>query len=473
MRSNIRQLLTLLLIFIATNVNSQTFVGNAVDKMESNAKKLAIADLQQNLYVQVETKSYTTVNSNRPNYYRLTSKLSSTLPILGAQPDCLKKNGEYHCEVSLNQESAKLYRASIDQKFEEIDESWLGLQKANATKRYDGLRHLHEALEKIKPSILVYRLLSPDNPVPKSQQGVSPSLVQNALHEMQKNPTSIEMLALAIAEQYEGKQRVFVKPLSVYNSLEVTPFAKTLHNYLQSRLNTINDKDYAYFVLSGNYRFDNKEVQVQTTLTSLTREDQGLIAGATTNTIALQHIGQLQLKPKELSFDQLLQQGQIVSNELTAKLHTNKGHRDLLFTKGQSIKLLVKVNQPSYYYLLGHNTTEQNSASYLLDLNDAQGPDKFIQYLGHDQVNRWVEIGEFEVHPPFGVETLQLFASASNPSATIPPTQFDGTYYKVGGEREQVVNKTRGLVRKRKSNQSNKVKTQVAEAVIRFTTAAN
>jgi hypothetical protein len=196
-----------------------------------------------------------------------------------------------------------------------------------------------------------------------------------------------------------------------------------------------------------------------------------MIAGATSNILESKFVDGYAYQPTQLNFDQLLQQGQIASESFIAKLQTNHGSRDLLFTNAQSIKLLVKVNRPAYYYVLGHSKTGQSSHSYLLDLNDAKGPERFIHYLGHDQVNRWVTIGEFEVHPPFGIETLQLFASNQDPVLTLPATQFDGIYYQVEGTPAQAVAKTRGLVRKKATKQSNVLET--AEAVLRFTTSGH
>jgi len=462
-------LLCFSLFFVTFPGLCQTFVGTAVNKNEQKAKQLAFTDLQQNMYVTVESQSQAALASDRPNYYRLTSKLSSSLPILGASPDCVELLSEFQCQVSLKKESASLYRATIAQKQSDIEQDWLGLKNASADKKFVGLKSIYHSFEQLKPLLLVYRLLDPSSPLPQGSLNLSPSKVQSELHRLQRQPDSIEMLALSIAQQYKDKERIFVKPLTVEQSLEITPFAKALHSQLLKHLDAINDKDYAFYLLTGTYGEQGEFLQVQTTLTSLTRENQGMIAGATSNMLGVKFIGSVDYQPKQLNFDLLLQRGQILSNSLTAKLQTNHGSRDLLFTRAQSVKLLVKVNRPAYYYLLGHSDYQQKKHSYLLDLTDAQGPERFVHFLGHDQVNRWVTIGEFEVQPPFGIETLQLFASEREPTATLPATQFDGTYYKINGSKAQVVEKTRGLVRKRRTEINNKA--QTAEALLRFTTS--
>ena len=446
----------------------QSFVGTAIDKDESQAKQLAFTDLQQNMYVKVESQTHVGRSSDDPNYYRLTSKLSSNLPILGASPDCIRMLKEFQCQVELTSQSAGLYLATIEQTLNNIDEEYKGLAWASADTKFTGLSNLYQEFERLKPLILVYRLLAPDAPLPSGK--LTPSQIQSELHKMQQSPESIEMLALAIAQEYKGKQRIFVKPLTTDGSLEVTPFALSLHSQLLKHLDAIDDKDYAFYQLSGRYAPDGQSLQVQTTLTTQTRENQGMIASATSHTLDSNKLGGARYLPSQLNFDLLLQQGQIHAPEFNVKLQTNHGDKDLLFSRGQSIHLLVKVSQPAYYYLVGHNRTDKTALSYLLDLNDAKGPERFVQYLGHEEVNRWVSIGEFEVHPPYGIETIQVFASERSPSKQLPNTQLDGIYYVIKGEAEAVVEKTRGLVRKRAKQKQ--VSNQTSEAILRFTTAS-
>ena len=458
------------LFFCAACANSQTFVGTGIDKSEIKAKQLAFTDLQQNMYVTVESQSQLALASDRPNYYRLTSKLSASLPILGANAECVAIMAEFQCQVSLDNANQALYRAAILDGITDIEQRWRNLADARGDKKFNDLNRINQKFEQLKPLGTVYRLLAPTAELPTGQLKLTPAKIQAELHRLQSSPDSIEMLAVSIAEQYQGKQRIFVKPITIENSMEITPFAKALRSQLLKHLDAIDDKDYAFYLLGGNYSINKAQLQVQTSLTTLTRDQRGSIAGATSHLIATQHLEKFAYAPTQLDFDQLLRSGQILSQDLSVKLQTNKGSRDLLFAESETIKLLVKVNRPAYYYLLGHSSTESKRFSYLLDLQEGTGPERFIYYLGHDEVNRWITIGEFEVHPPFGIETLQAFASLDNPVKQLPQTNFDGLYHRVAESPVQAVNKTRGLVRKRQTNQASEVRT--AETVLRFTTSA-
>jgi len=79
-----------------------------------------------------------------------------------------------------------------------------------------------------------------------------------------------------------------------------------------------------------------------------------------------------------------------------------------------------------------------------------------------------VVIGEFEAEEPYGNESLQLFAATEKPIALLPSTQFDGTYYVVGDKRKNVINKTRGIIKKKQAKLDKKLK--IVESVLSLTT---
>ena len=109
---SIRLILIWLFVFpmVATG---KSYSGVGISEQLHTAKKLALSDLQQNMYVKVETLTEVTNASHQGNYYRMSSKISSSLKILGAQPQCRLIERLHHCQVVLGDEDSKLYRASI------------------------------------------------------------------------------------------------------------------------------------------------------------------------------------------------------------------------------------------------------------------------------------------------------------------------------------------------------------------------
>lgn len=42
-----------------------------------------------------------------------------------------------------------------------------------------------------------------------------------------------------------------------------------------------------------------------------------------------------------------------------------------------------------------------------------------------DEINRWLSIGEFDIVPPFGLETFQMIAAMKDPIVILPKNSFD------------------------------------------------
>jgi hypothetical protein len=59
-------------------------------------------------------------------------------------------------------------------------------------------------------------------------------------------------------------------------------------------------------------------------------------------------------KPQTLDFDRLLHEGLALSGDFKVQLATNKGAKSLLFQRGEEIEVLVKLNKPGYFYVVGH-----------------------------------------------------------------------------------------------------------------------
>lgn len=450
MSKNISILAALLLSFFCQSLMAMSYMGLGVDKSLAQAKQLALSDLQQNLYVYVETKTHVERGTQTANYYRLTSKLSSQLQIMGTQNDCLQVNNEHHCTVELGEAQAELYAAKITRLIRQIDELWELTKKSLGNDKFAQLQQLLLLHEQLKTIVVVYELLAPNTPI--GSPIVSEPQINSALANIQSRPSNIDELAIAIATPLKQYRRIFVKPFTPIESLEVTPFSRTLRAKIISHLDVISDRDYAFYELTGNYSYNEKHISIQNNLIALVKEKNKQIVHANSQQLTLGSIANLDYLPKSLEFDQQLIKEHIIGNDFKIQIKTNKGSRDLLFEKGQTVKLLVKLSHPGYFYLVGHSQNSQKSQSYLVDLNDSSDNQKFIHYLGVEQINRWVDIGQFDVTAPYGSESIQAFGTLDYPDDKLPTTQFDGTYYLINGSFSQVARKTRGLVRKSRSN---------------------
>lgn len=473
MKKTITSLLTILIVSLATVIQAQTFHGQALHKNEHEARQHAIADLQQNLYVNVESLTQTHQSNKSEDIFKFTSKLSSTLPILGAQTECFSAYDVTQCDAKIDSEkSAPMYQAAILQKQKIIDSQWTKTKNISAAQvKYQALAKLLTLIQETQQLTLVLSIIEPTSNI--NPAAINSADVNQAMLHLEEVANGLPMASLLLSKRLlKDKQlsqsKILVKPFTPYDSSEITPFASALQTQLSSHMKTVlTDKD-ATYTLQGKYQATDKLINLEAQLV----DSQGNITNAAVISVNKESVSQFDHQPKHMDFERLLYSGQIVGGSFTAKLTTNKGQRDLLFHQSETIQLLVKVNKPSYFYIVGHTNNNEQKLSYLLDLNDAPGDDKFISYLGIDEVNKWVVIGEFEAQDPFGNESLQLFSSTQKPLSMLPNTDFDGSYHVIAGKRIKTVAKTRGLVRKQKKvAKDGKEKAEIAEAVISLTTA--
>jgi hypothetical protein len=182
----------------------------------------------------------------------------------------------------------------------------------------------------------------------------------------------------------------------------------------------------------------------------------------------------LNATPLAPNFERLLRDGMLVSGELRAELQTQAGQRNLLFRKGEEVRLIARLNRAGYFYVVGHVLhSDGRQLSYLLPLqDDASSLDRagrFVRYVAPTDANHFLDLGGFEIASPYGQEHLQIFASSEPPGAVLPDTQFDAVsgYDVIIGSTGSVqagLEKARALKRKQAAG------VQQAEASLSFTT---
>lgn len=438
-------LLTITLTGFSPLIHAVSYMGMGVDKSLAQAKQLALADLQQNLLVNVETHTHLARGSNSAGYFQLTSKVSSHLQLIGTRADCIEMAKEHHCSVQLGEPQRQLYENKIRRLQRQINDNWQVISSTQGDEKLNLLNNTLILFDQFKSLLAVYELLGKRDTslLPK----VNETNIKRLINDIKQKPNSLDELAIAIAAPLKQYKRIYVSPFTPVGSLEVTPFSRALKHKVMAQLDVIADKNYAFYQLSGSYTFEPDHLAMQNHLIALVREKQGKIEHASSHVIAVTKLAPMRFQPEQKSFDKELVKQQIIGHEFNVQLTTNHGARDLMFEAPQTLKLMVKLNQPGYFYLVGHTQSDNKKQSYLLDLNDASGPQKFLHYVGVEQINRWNVIGEFQVTAPFGTESLQVFATLDYPETALPATRFDGTYHLIAGTAEQVVQKTRGLVR--------------------------
>lgn len=128
----------------------------------------------------------------------------------------------------------------------------------------------------------------------------------------------------------------------------------------------------------------------------------------------------LDIKPQNFeqafSDQRQFRKDEVVGGGLLLDVWTNKGMENLLFTKGEKMKVYVRVNIPSYIRFVYHLA---NGKRALLLSN---------YYIDETKINKPVEIPqEFECDAPFGAEVLQVFARTEQfePATTVQVNGYD------------------------------------------------
>jgi hypothetical protein len=127
--------------------------------------------------------------------------------------------------------------------------------------------------------------------------------------------------------------------------------------------------------------------------------------------------------PIHQAFDQALHQNILGDDQFQVQLESSRGNRNILIYEKENISLKLRASRSAYFYIVGHVIRRDQQYSYLVELDPANG--KFVSEIGEAQANRWVEIGEFFIAPPLGVEHLQLVAANYDLSSDLPATRWD------------------------------------------------
>lgn len=244
---------------------------------------------------------------------------------------------------------------------------------------------------------------------------------------------------------------VYVYPPRPASSVEITPFGRQFQDKLRAKMaEVLADTPFGNYTLSGQYAEDNDSLLVTLQLYS----DNFLLQERLQFHLAKTAVDQNQVEPVAPKFDQEFAGKQQPATDFRSEITTQLGSEDLLFRQGDTVKLYVRLTKPGYFYIVGHIARKQSQYSYLLDIVEGNGDDKFVMYVPPDKANQLIELGEFTVDAPFGVEYLQLMAATENPVHQLPPYHWDKKreYYVIEGSNGNALeglNKVRGLKKKR------------------------
>ncbi|MFV2055582.1 MAG: hypothetical protein ACC707_03900 [Thiohalomonadales bacterium] len=458
-----RLVVTVLGLLLCSPVFAVSITGAGYGNTNNQAKSNALATLSESILVEIKSS----FDSFQTNQGRLEASrrvhMQSDLPLLGANVIVIAKDKQYHATAVLNSDrSIPLYIEKLNDLYIKIEV----LAKRNLAtiddgdKRYALLNTLLTDLEMYKKYQTVARFLGAKNIV---QPDVTAAELEAQLLTIRQSIPSMSLAGRYLANNI-SQQSIYVFPAHPIKSREITPFARLLRDYIRKYLNTVEDPQDAEYFYKGAYEYQDSAMSVTYRLISR--------AGETifTNVIKLapSAYNSISYKPTQISFDQLLHQGIVVSNDFRVNINTNLGSEDLLFQQGQDVELFVKLNKSGYFYIVGYTLKGKDASSYLLELSESPGKRRFITYVNADDVNKWLSLGSFKVSAPYGIESIQIIAANKDLQQQLPLYHYDAKLgiYSISGNPEKNIVATRSLRPKFRDNDSAKS----AEAVLLFTT---
>jgi hypothetical protein len=435
------------------------------DKSAEEARFQALQDLASTLKSDVRS-AYTEHTTNDAQNASYLLSVTSDLPILGPDVNVQQRRQQHLAEVALLAErSLPLYMSSLQGLAREIESAIQLLAQEESTGAQELLwRQILANLEDFERYRAVAVILGakPDDiphvPATKAEAAASIFRLAETINSLDR------ALDRLLADM--NQRDIFVHAPRARGSSLPTPFARLLQERMTGHVASVSELSRASYVLHGFYDYTDEAMDIVVHL----RDRDGRTALSRTVRIPHAVYKNFDYQPKELSFEGLLQTGLLVADELSIRIRTDQGDENLFFTEGQQLRLWVKATKACQIYVVGYTLKDNSRTAYLLPLQDnARGPDMFIRYISPSEANRWFELGEFFIQPPFGVESVQVIASTDD-GLPLPRYQFDnqtGLYLLQEGSLQSTVEKAvtqvRALGRIRKTGER-------AEATLSFVT---
>jgi len=213
--------------------------------------------------------------------------------------------------------------------------------------------------------------------------------------------------------------KIHIRPFTSSNSFEITPFANSLYHLLIDNLG--NTAQYqADYTLQGEYHI-NRDGSINLDLWLFSKKGNVIQVEPlqlSKNLLKGQRHAAMFYNESFLPVDHLQQSYGFASEISIAEQSANA----LLIT-GDEASLRVKLDRSGFYFIAVHVMRKNEQFSYLLPLHIAEVP--FVQVATRSAANQFVELGEFKITPPLGVEALQLVAASVNLEKYLPAYHWD------------------------------------------------
>lgn len=486
-----------LCLFSAGLFAHKSITTEGIGKTEAQARTYALQELSRTICTVVESTTQAAQEMKAKSGKRTKTiqsiemkvLITSDMPLYGVTFETsnngLKgKNAEYKVKATIDAKNAvPLYQNEI-QKIVEVINPRVDALSGAKEKDWQTLAANYATFDKLEMILEVFESSSPVQPKMLSGE------FRNRYEQYASKNTSIEKAAAKIVEgigNHAKNHLIYVYPPVYEGENTTTEFSNVLSSAVKTKLGSslTFDRDKADSYLKGSYYFAPGAVDGEDLIVSyyLCKSDGAVLASSGLVKIPYEVYGPYKYLPRNYDLQAEIAAGRVNNPEFDISIRIN-GDRNLQdFATGDSLIIEARANSPCYIYLLSYVYNDNGEPfTYLFPLNPyGEGKEMFARKISTKEINRWFVINpvidndvlNIEVIPPYGEETLHIFASTTDDFDefldSIPSYIETDDFYLVSGNPLQNVSKTRALNVKRVSTKASKV-VNTAENIISFTT---
>lgn len=500
-----RKIIAMAILFVvfnfSANADSKIKKAEGYGTTEANARNDALSNLafyfHTNVKSSVEGSNTMTLSKNGEKYTSKStlekrSLITTDFPLYGVTFE-VSDNGlegrkkQYTVVASMDPKVVlPLYELELEKSKKVIESKLRELKTLNGTKKEQAYTALAGDYAQFQKLEMIVEMLGGLENMP--QLSVSPEDFNTDYATFTRQVTSLEKAAQIIADELpKNVSGIYVYAPQYEGDGAGTQFSRTVAQFIQSKLGsrTSLDRGNAVYYLQGIYYMVPGSVSADDMILSfyLCKNDGNIVASSPLIRLSYDVYGKYTYLPAGYSLTKEIANGNVADPSFGVALRINGDRNPQFFKKGDSLIVEARVTEPCYIYVLGHVFNEKGEQfSYLFPLEPyAEDKEMFVRKISSREVNKWVvlnpviedEVANIEIIPPYGEETLQIFAvtcaDIDEAVSLIPEYRESDDYYIVRGSPSSVSTKTRGLAIKKATEKASKV-VHKAESEITYTT---
>lgn len=456
------------------------------DAYLAKAQEGAMADIARQIYSEVSSEQSMVdklIDDERSEDYRVDIHVISAIPVHGASKVEERTDGRsYYLLLALDKQSAgRIYAAEAKRLAQRIDSAYKDYQNTKSLEEKERLLGgMSSDLANYETYALVARTMEQHG---ITEPSVSRYTIEKAIAALDKHEavTADELATLLAKGLFKTavKERVEILPFAYEASKSYSSFSSEFQGRLEgaaSKMVSVSRSSQSPLKVAGEYFLKEGSLVVNARLYDASGHVKATATARMKGKVKGKVKGKEYYLPKPNAYSGM--DAAVLDDKLNVQARINGKQEGLLFRKGETVRLDVKVSQKAYLYVIANMRTKAGKqVQYLLSISDYPDKAQYSKFIPYQNSNLWVTLAEFEVFAPFGAEALHLFASSEDILDKLPESatkridgeEYEGVIIGKGGailEAARSIALTRGLKPKKDSQK----KRQLAETVLRFTT---